>query len=135
MSGRPMPRRLASLAGVSLAATATVVFAAGPAAAAGVDSFAYTDPSKYGYALYFSGPERMDVCDTDVDGYSVQGRIWSKSDKSDMVRELDGGDSGCDSVSFNRAAGTVIYMQACRYSSGSSTPFDCGTVSSKGRAS
>lgn len=119
----------------AVAVTAATVWAAGPAYAAGVDSFAYTSPSQYGYSLYFSGPERMDVCDTDADGYSVQGRIWSKSDKSDMVKELDGGDSGCDSVNFDRAAGTVIYIQACRYNSSTGAEWNCGTVSSKGRAS
>lgn len=127
--------RIATLGTVSAATAATVVFASGPAVAAGVDSFTYTKTTKYGQGLYFSGPERFDVCDTDADGHQVQGRIWSKSNKSDMKKELDGGGSGCDPVSFKRAKGTKIYIQMCRWNERTKKPVGCGKVSSRGRAS
>ncbi|GAA4936218.1 hypothetical protein ACFPM3_06325 [Streptomyces coeruleoprunus] len=117
-------KRLAFASAVAVA----LVGITGPASAAGRDSWAYTDPNTYGTAIWYGNTDTFEVCDTDPDGYAVQGRVWTKADKSDMQKELDGGDSGCDRLSFNKPAGTTVYIQICRYNSASGAAWGCGTT-------
>jgi len=65
------------------------------------------------YAVTVAGHDFGSVCDRETDGNPVTA-YWYDADGFQVAAEVDGGDVGCDSTSFNGTANTVVVCEASR---------------------
>jgi hypothetical protein len=63
------------------------------------------------YAVTDSNHKSGSVCDWEKDGHAVMAE-WFDSDGNKVAIEEDGGDSGCDNVTFK---GTADSVRVCEY--------------------
>ncbi|MER5496519.1 MULTISPECIES: hypothetical protein [unclassified Streptomyces] len=66
-----------------------------------------------GTATFTDSGDKFTVCDTNADGHGVQMSLYRVSDNKIMWTITDGGDSGCDSKTYDIVGSTQYYMHLC----------------------
>lgn len=100
---------------VGMAAASAMVLLGSPSAYAGDhigNTVFYLDDNR-GSMTHIDDGDRFMVCDTRADGHGVSGTLWKDDDKggaSLVARVDDGGDAGCDAVTYDIKTGEMYFM-------------------------
>jgi hypothetical protein len=97
----------------TVVAGATLVLAGGPAWAGQNARARTTDANPGGEAYWFADGDRLRVCDLQHDGWSVEGQ--ARRSDGFFTFERDGGDAGCDTISWNLSEGADVDIRVCLY--------------------
>jgi len=98
---------------VGAAATGAMVLFGSPTAHANTGNEVLTLSSGRGSVTHIDDGDHFMVCDLMADGYGVSGALWQVLDDGGatiVARYDDGGDAGCDQVTFDIKTGVTYFM-------------------------
>lgn len=98
---------------VGAAATGVMVLLGSSPAHANTGNEVLTLSSGRGSVTHIDDGDHFMVCDLMADGYGVSGALWHVFDDGSatiVARYDDGGDAGCDQVTYDIKTGETYYM-------------------------